>query len=428
MLTRNFDNIRTYTIYKEAGSNKMQDATSLKLINIIQGNPFVWTSYEDQPFFNWNNNIYGTSDDIPNVDTTMIWVGGERNGGNFYLSKPGISPIKEQYNDYNLYCPFAGATTDSDSDEKIEVLPQNTVIGQAYYDKEDKKWKRQVTREFKNISKRITEGDDGAQVITRDTIIVKEIGIFYRNCLIAREILDTPIEVPGEAYFKVGYTLICEESNPNEEIVRTRLYDRVYYDYRWTSGETITYNSSSNDRQIIIFKKNPSSIKGLDNISEENFIFKKDKDTISTDNIISFYLNHGNGLVRLTLSPEISKINYLTTKKIQNNKEITVSKEEGEKNIIWFVASLGDDYSDPSIRITEKGNDICDYLPAIWNNSQGNLFGTFFIDCTDSLSHTFAFSKEQSEIVVHKFQIEIDLSSGYTSLYQDTPKVQVTGE
>lgn len=425
MLTRNFDNMRTYTIYKEAGSNKIQDATSLNLINITQ-EKVLYTSYEDQPFFNWNNNIYGTSDNIPNVDTTMIWVGGERNGGNFYLSKPGISPIKEQYNDYNLYCPFAGATTDSDSDEKIEVLPQNTVIGQAYYDKEDKKWKRQVTREFKNISKRITEDDTGARVITRDTIVVKEIGIFYRNCLIAREILDTPIEVPGEAYFKVGYTLICEESNPNEEIVRTRLYDRVYYDYNWEiSGSTKTYNSSSNDRQIIIFEKKPSSVKGLDNISEENFIFKKDKDTISTDNIISFYWLSGNSLVRLVLSPEISKINYLTTKKIQNSKEITVSKEEGEKNIIWFVASLDGDYS---IRITEKGNDICDYLPAIWQNTSDNLFGTFFMDCTDSLSHTFAFSKEQSEIVVHKFQIEIDLSSGYTSLYQDTPKVQVTGE
>lgn len=426
MLTRNFDNIRTYTIYKEAGSNKMQDATSLTLINIVQGDPFAYTSYENQPFFNWNNNIYGTSDNIPNVDTTMIWVGGERNGGNFYLSKPGISPIKEQYNDYNLYCPFAGATIDSDSDEQIEVLPQNTVIGQAYYDKEDKKWKRQVTREFKNISKRITEDDTGAQVITRDTIVVKEIGIFYRNCLIAREILDTPIEVPGEAYFKVGYTLICEEANPNEEIVRTRLYDRVYYDYnRGISGSTKTYNSSSNDRQIIIFEKKPSSVKGLDNVSVENFIFKKDKDTISTDNIISFYWLSGNSLVRLALSPEISKINYLTTKKLQNSKEITVSKEEGEKNIIWFVASLDGDYS---IRITEKGNDICDYLPAIWTNLSGSLFGTFFMDCTDSLSHTFAFSKEQSEIVVHKFQIEIDLSSGYTSIYQDTPKVQVTGE
>lgn len=423
MLTRNFDNMRTYSIYKANSSNKMQDASSLALINIVQGDPFAYTSYENQPFFSWNNNIYGTSDNIPNVDTTMIWVGGERNGGNFYLSKPGISPIKEQYNDYNLYCPFAGATTDSDSDEKIEVLPQNTVIGQAYYDKEDKKWKRQVTREFKNISKRITEDDTGARVITRDTIVVKEIGIFYRNCLIAREILDTPIEVPGEAYFKVGYTLICEESNPNEEIVRTRLYDRVYYNYSSSSfGITETFSGSN---RIIVATRKLTDIENLDTLSEENYIYKIDKDTL-LEGDTSYKISLG-GTVSLLFSSNISKINYLATEKFQNSKEITVSKKEGEKNIVWFVASLkGND----SIRMTEKGEDICDYLPSIWEKSaySYSLHGAFFIDCTDSLSHTFAFSEEQSEIVVHKFQIEIDLSSGYTSLYQDTPKVQVTGE
>lgn len=418
MLTRNFDNMRTYTIYKEAGSNKMQDATSLNLINIVQGDPFAYTSYEDQPFFNWNNNIYGTSDNIPNVDTTMIWVGGERDGGNFYLSKPGISPIKEQYNDYNLYCPFAGATTDSDSDEQIEVLPQNTVIGQAYYDKEDKKWKRQVTREFKNISKRITEDDTGARVITRDTIVVKEIGIFYRNCLIAREILDTPIEVPGEAYFKVGYTLICEEANPNEEIVRTRLYDRVYY--RYSSSGSITETFSGSNR-IIVATEKLTNIENLDILSEENYIYKIDKDTL-LEGDTSYRFTGSEGVGHLIFSPNISKIKYLKTETFQSTKEITVSKEEGEKNIVWCIRTP----NSTSIKITELKTDICDYLPCFFY--YGSKIGVFFMDCTDSLSHTFAFSKEQSKIVVHKFQIEIDLSSGYTSLYQDTPKVQVTGE
>lgn len=418
MLTRNFDNMRTYTIFKANSSNKMQDATSLALINIVQGNPFAYTSYEDQPFFSWNNNIYGTSDDIPNVDTTMIWVGGERNGGNFYLSKPGISPIKEQYNDYNLYCPFAGATTDSDSNEQIEVLPQNTVIGQAYYDKEDKKWKRQVTREFKNISKRITEDDTGARVITRDTIIVKEIGIFYRNCLIAREILDTPIEVPGEAYFKVGYTLICEEANPNEEIVRTRLYDRVYYKYSYSGSFTESFDKSN---RIIIATNKLTEIRNLDVLSEENYIYKIDKDTFSEGE--SYYkCPNNNGVSHLVFSPNISKIKYLKTETFQNTKEITISKEEGEKNIVWCIRTP----KSVSIEITELKTDICDYLPCFYTYS--SKIGVFFIDCTDSLSHTFAFSEEQSKIVVHKFQIEIDSSSGYTSLYQDTPKVQVTGE
>lgn len=418
MLTRNFDNMRTYTIYKEAGSNKMQDATSLTLINIVQGEPFAYTSYEDQPFFNWNNNIYGTSDDIPNTDTTMIWVGGERNGGNFYLSKPGISPIKEQYNDYNLYCPFAGATTDSDSDEQIEVLPQNTVIGQAYYDKEDKKWKRQITREFKNISKRITEDNTGAQVITRDTIVVKEIGIFYRNCLIAREILDTPIEVPGEAYFKVGYTLICEEANPNEEIVRTRLYDRVYYRYSSSAGTTSTFSGSN---RIIVATEKLTNIENLDILSEENYIYKIDKDTL-LEGDTSYYISRSDGTGSLIFSSNISKIKYLKTETFQNTKEITISKEEGEKNIVWCIRTP----NSLNIKITELKTDICDYLPCFY--SYVSKIGVFFIDCTDSLSHTFAFSEEQSEIVVHKFQVEIDLSSGYTSLYQDTPKVQETGE
>ena len=416
MLTRNFDNMRTYSIYKANSSNKMQDASSLALINIVQGYPFAYTSYENQPFFSWNNNIYGTSDNIPNVDTTMIWVGGERNGGNFYLSKPGISPIKEQYNDYNLYCPFAGATTDSDSDEKIEVLPQNTVIGQAYYDKEDKKWKRQVTREFKNISKRITEDDTGARVITRDTIVVKEIGIFYRNCLIAREILDTPIEVPGEAYFKVGYTLICEESNPNEEIVRTRLYDRVYYRYRSSTGLTETFSGSN---RIIVASRKLTNIENLDVLSEENYIYKIDKDTVLEEDT-SYYIPTYTGVISLFFSPNISKIKYLKTETFQNAKEITISKEEGEKNIVWCIKVENANNLD----ITELGIDLCDYLPYPYNYE----VGVFFIDCTDSLSHTFAFSKGQSKIVVHKFQVEIDLSSGYTSLYQDTPKIQVTGE
>ena len=155
----------------------------------------------------WNTGYYTYSASLE-IDDNMIWPGGLIN--NEYLHKQTfVQPDKITYDDFNLYSPFYGYTSETDG---YEIFGQNHVLGPINYNSELDTWERTVTREFKNIS--------------GFNITITELGIYKGNFLIVRELLPEPIEVEDQCYFKLSFTYTVANPHENREIKMNRLVSR----------------------------------------------------------------------------------------------------------------------------------------------------------------------------------------------------------
>lgn len=145
-----------------------------------------------------------------------IFIGGE--GAEFASTHSDIDENQVNYDDFDLSKRFTITTTDQGTNSNT-IYGQSLVYGTATYDKDKKKWYRTITREFKNNYS--------------TSITVKEIGLFTSHntnstiCL-AREVLESPVKVEPEAYFKATFTYECDNPYPHKTEYISTLYEDPY--------------------------------------------------------------------------------------------------------------------------------------------------------------------------------------------------------
>lgn len=181
-------------------------------------------NYREYPF--GTEGIDGSSTNIQD-DILFLWPGGECSKKHRHF--PGIKAGEVQYTDYNLYRPFYGQKTQTDTNE-IQALYY--YLSESFYD--NGVWKRVFTTDFKNVS--------------GETITVKEFGIFSEknseSILLAREVFSSSEEiiVEPDTYFKISFTFECQ--NPYEHQNKTTVREYSYLTtYPQMQSTTLKYSS-----------------------------------------------------------------------------------------------------------------------------------------------------------------------------------------
>ena len=442
MVTRNYDSMRNYQLFK-ISNLAIQEHEGIYL-QTITGDYSTSLSTTPVPFINWVDSYY-TNYNFQGSSGTVLWI-----GGNSKQNAPNsaVSPINENYNDYNLYRPFRGGADENTED--AEVIAQNTKIGDPYYDKTDKKWKREILREFKNVSGR--------------TLEVSEIGIYYNLtswCLVAREIfrnketgVPEAIIVENECYFKVGYTLNCEDLFPNENMRRFRKWKNskeVQSYYTWgqmsgTQGNTMKFDFSSgihtfyfligsgNGGSTISNGNNRLSFLGWREKDGEDFVLEGEKlstiipsgtffgealgyytgkeGALSFSKTFSGNQNNPSNMYSIEIDSDCLEEEPFTVLScsVISGEKATVTKSAEETNILWLVRGIPVNGQKNARIVNEDAN--CDTIVATvlkgyhdnYHNPPYTSQGIIFVDCSNVTEHTF-FLPDQTGYVVYKIQV-----------------------
>lgn len=469
MVTRNYDNMKNYQLFKKMDSSVGSEKGIY--IRKITGELFSGLPDAGTPYTSWSNAYY-TNFSFNQASGSILWIGGnsEQNA-----QCGGMSQLVENYDDYNLFHPFRGGEDENTVD--AEVIAQKTKIGEPFFDEQDHSWKIEILREFKNVSGR--------------TLEIQELGIFYAYdsswMLIAREIfrngetkLPESIIVEDECYFKVGYTVNCKDLYPNENMRRIRKWgnstnyqsggstmwqddygDKINKSYIGKNktrfffimgnadenrGSSITSNMGIN---ILGWrKKGENHLKldekgNLDTNLPFNTSFKEIigyQSSIEANKEISFgvYTNETNSRQGYLYNYSIeidtdclendNPFEILDCFNYSGNEEIQVSKDINEKNILWLfrakdASSLS--HIGPVDKFFGCDSIYTHTVPTPGHSSYGGYTtaeqGTIFVDCSNKTSHTFSLSG-QTEYIVYKIQVntKIDPATGQPiPLYYD---------
>ena len=212
MFLKNWDMLKLYRIQYTSTNRDILEDKEIRVINNI-GNQDTINDSSASFLDGFDDSAYYTSG-YSSVGGFFIWPGGDINSlpAN---PQPIIEREKIRYEDFNLYSPFQGGTTPSSG----MIYGQPHILSPAVYNREKDQWERTVTREFKNES--------------GSTITIRELGFYHRYDhssydyyakLLAREILDTPIEVANDSYFKISFTYKVENPHEHREEKRIRQY------------------------------------------------------------------------------------------------------------------------------------------------------------------------------------------------------------
>lgn len=212
MILKNLDMVKLfeilYTYNLRAFSNEDREIC-IQNYNGQKLNPSYFGSSGNYTFTRFVN-VGREGNSNSTYDGLFIWVGGDINSipANY---RTGIDREKVRYEDYDLYAPFTGGISPNSGN----IYGQEHIVSSAAeYNSEKDQWEKTATREFKNES--------GKTITIRELGVYKNIG--GRIFLISRELLETPIEVADDSYFKVSWTYKVENPHENRELKRIRQY------------------------------------------------------------------------------------------------------------------------------------------------------------------------------------------------------------
>lgn len=387
--------------------------------------------------YEWNNVGYPNQ----NVDSGhFIWPGGDVNGVPARI-RPSMEKNNIKYEDFDLYSPFYGGTAPGSG----QIYGQPHTITSATYNTELNQWEKTVTREFKNIS--------------GYTITVRELGFYVDQVLMAREILETPIEVQNDGYFKMSFTYRVENPHENREVKRIKQYSRTFcYDFdnnssNQTADRSFSLNKS-HGRVLMIAKwyvsSRPSSmdnyyldfqgwtgkeiiepiLAGNSNNSNNFFITRiyiltpedgEDNSIRMTNSRASYsrynctYVFLKNNI--LDIVPQIIQgEDYFIDLEYSDSTEVILNKSALEKNIIWLA--LSNPYHNTP-NFYQKDTNFCDYDYVNEINET-----SLFFDNTDATEHTIGFSHYRETDTSYRSYVFLKLQATMkdnTPLYEDIP-------
>ena len=455
MFLKNWDMLHVYrNQYTTTGRKVLEDKEIRTVDNT--GNTGKWDSPGTTNgvitlINNFQNAGYGNNGSNGDTAGHFIWPGGDIDG-----QPQNIRPITNReivrYEDFDLYSPFKGKTTPSSG----QIYGQPHVLSSAIYNEEKGQWEKTVTREFKNES--------------GHTITVREIGFYFRyssysnfSMLLAREILDTPIEVANDSYFKISFTYKVENPHEHREMKRVRQYTLpLYYSGHGSTKEDKTFSpalSNQKKRFLLItsydiynktqitdeqleqyYKKIPFTCEGwihekhighyslydkeVNNSNEQTLIMmdiftpddtENNKISIPGYGTVSNY--SGNYVIFnvLFLEDSIETLSWdketgLT--RFDTSSSVEVTKLSNEK-VIWI--SSQNPISQQTSFTYQEDFDFCDNL-----DYYGNYGSDFIIDNTPAISHIFRthYNSNYEGGAIAKLTVEM---KDDTPLYEDVP-------
>lgn len=392
-------------------------------------------AYGGTSIYSWHN---GTYLDLPDsYYYSMLWPGGDINGVPARI-QPVINRDKVRYEDWNLYSPFRGGNTPGSG----QIYGQPHTVTAAIYNSELDQWEKTVTREFKNES--------------GYTITIRELGVYHDNThvLIAREILETPIEVANDSYFKISWTYRIENPHENREVKRVRQYTDFWESFVSTKqANRYIISPRKISQSLVIRKQSIGTRENFKTLEEYQQIFALQTEGWTVKNITSFLLDdrktvysyNYNFFVSIDLlTPDLTENNTISmlssndyysdgyynyfsilplTLKITNIDFIEISKKlenehlvynsNEEKHLIWItVGGPIDKQYEPARQLD---NNFCDCA-----YRYNNYATSFFFDETQSQEHVFYIrnTSDQPATVVVKLQATTENDS---LLYEDIP-------
>jgi hypothetical protein len=220
MFLRNWDMQRVYETILTAPYRRRNDDATIRMYNYCEDMVTPRNASNSYPYLtiNWVTTGYEGSPGSGS-DSFMIWPGGKV-GDVYPRIQRGIENKVARYEDYNLYSPFYGGTGVASN---YHIYGQQH-LGSGYkYNEEEDSWEYTVTREFKNISGK--------------EITVEEVGVYgWQSSLMAKEVLEEPIVVQNDSYFKLSFTYKLENPHENRKIKRVQ----SIYNGGWNQGNHTT--------------------------------------------------------------------------------------------------------------------------------------------------------------------------------------------
>lgn len=459
MITRNYDSLRNYQLFR-VGKISLESEGGIYVVDTT-GTYRSSMGATPTPFTAFENNTFDGEEYTGTSKNSFLWIGGEVDGGNKVYPYQKISPVQENYNDYQLFCPFKGTTVEDTSGEfEIMCRPHIFNTAEAKWVEEEilingeiyqtKKWKNKVTREFKNISGK--------------SIQVKELGIFYYDngnwVMVAREVFENAIIVQNEGYFKISYEFDCENLFPNENMRRIREY--YNYDFNIASAWTdpgLAEISLYPDKICLIHSvmavgyprmkitTNSEYFKVLDwtekDVTEDTLMQQKEYDESYYNELLGYFSstdietiakiqNTGEyGRPGAVMTPWVGYLKntflYFDKKIFKENEEpfiiekygfmskqdITVTNNEEKNNIIWIITCP---HYKGNRKIVQVDEDTCDIQVLVGESNYCQ--NAFFIDCTQSTEHTFRIP-QKGLLIAYKIELNLKDEFKNMSLYYD---------
>lgn len=395
---------------------------------------------------NWGNYYY--SDKPNNTNNSydnnwFLWPGGDIDGQPARI-RPVMNRDIVRYEDFDLYSPFYG--TVSPDPNVNTIYGQNHIVSSPIYNKELDQWERTVTREFKNESGKI--------------ITVRELGVYgYLYKLVAREILDTPIEVANDSYFKISWTYKVENPHENRQVKRIRQYSLPQHNY-WGDNSSQTHPLTVEKKKLLLLRQ--YSLYSTNNRTDEQVEEYYQNLTLTLSGWTNKHLGHFslyNKNVNNYDEQAIIMIDLLTPDVTENNtilspaygaagssyldgrfftfnyiylndnvldidyqgfyrlddtqQELTVFKDKNDKSIIWITCNS--QRLDLTNGTYQKDYNFCDNL--YYYNQK---FAIFLMDITEADSHIFKlpYNKDYEGGAVIKLKATM---KDNTPLYEDIP-------
>lgn len=444
MFLKNWDMIKNYEITLKTVTDSYEENKEIYCRNYA-GNYTMPSlngsySYGGTSIYSWYN---GTYLDSPYLDWyTMLWPGGDIDGVPTRI-QPVINRDKVRYEDWNLYSPFRGGNTPGSG----QIYGQAHTVTNATYNSELDQWEKTVTREFKNES--------------GYTITVRELGVFHDDTqiLIAREILDTPIEVANDSYFKISWTYKVEHPFENQKEKRIRQYTDYfanYYSATTISDKKYTISPQKRSKSLIVRKHSIGTWQNFKTIEEYKEIFAlelkgwdlekniasfllDDRETVADsgynffisidiltpnleeENSISMlassssnwsYDGYANQFSILPLTSKITDIKLLDiSKKLESSHSVTI--EEGKKHLIWL--GLSSPRIGNIVRSYQTDFQFCDCA-----YKYDNYATTFFFDETRAKDHSFYISNNTDFPATAVVKLQATTENDIP-LYEDIP-------
>jgi hypothetical protein len=440
MFLKNWDMSKIYQINGDTVGETRLNRDKEIILRYYDGS-FSTNYIGSHDFSFWSNGYYQKSpvdyDDSKRVSYSL-WPGGDIENAPARII-PGIEPKKISYEDYNLYSPFNGGNAPGTG----TIYGQSHILSSVVYNEEKDTWERTVTREFKNISGK--------------EITIKELGVFQcTGVFVAREILEEPIVVQDDSYFKLSFTWTIENPHENKKEERIRLYSLPFYSKKDASETTPHYIVPVLKKRMILVRigsifnlSSPETIeshkenfqltlegwnaKNLTSFftdertssnynNELNFVSielltpdenEKDLNKITQPHNYNGYNYYYTFFGWIYLEDDVIDVSYKEKSLIrQLVNPIVVNKEKDEKNILWIGV---DNIQHKSPWHNQLDENYCDFY---YVSSHQNA--CFFFDQTDATEHSFLIGNDSLYEAIAMVRLDLTLKEGEV-LYKDVP-------
>lgn len=422
MFLRNWDNYKTYEVMMThiGLSINPNKETSLKdYQGWYQAPPWQNNDYN---YINWTTSGYETA---PGSGEShfMIWPGGKV-GDAYTRPQPGIDKGVVRYEDYNLFSPFYGGTG---VETGFHIYGQQHIGSGWKYIEEEDMWENTVTREFKNIS---------GQEIT-----VEEVGVFgWVRSLIAKEILEEPIVVQNDSYFKLSFTYRVENPHENKKDERIR---EIRFGGVTVKDDMPTQISPSKTKNVMVITQcqyNNSNFEALKNFAKLQLSgWERIQDTISIftnnriiqvdylrplleteENIIKTSSYSYNKYTYVTFyyctdnlkSFSLSSYDFIPQAQLKESTVFSITPNLDRENRMFLMLP---EYPFNNVWISQLDDDRCDLF---YDHAQ---LMSLYLDRTNALSHTFQsnFYDYNLWYLIFNPEMEKDTDGNEIPLYHD---------